>query len=281
MRYAQLWKRVLNQGLDKRSFRKGVSLSDLEEAVVRAPQITSSVEFSPRVGWSGYLNLCIPFDQFWMEGVSPTGSLWGVLFTVVKSDDESRYIKTHHFAGWTGRQPIFIGSLYFRIRNDGKLQVEEDGNIDLGYAITPLMQSSRPADEPPDGILTCVLIAVLENLSLLGCKNVGLLAKNDLEKKQAKRAAKRFGGNPDYYKYHVLVVRPPGAKAGDKSKEQEIGIMPRHVCRGHFAEYGPEFGKGLLFGQYAGRFFIPPHLKGKKENGTVEKDYQIPVQPLA
>ena len=48
--------------------------------------------------------------------------------------------------------------------------------------------------------------------------------------------------------------------------------MPRHVCRGHFAEYGPQFGKGLLFGKHAGRFFVPPHLKGKKEYGVVEKD---------
>lgn len=53
--------------------------------------------------------------------------------------------------------------------------------------------------------------------------------------------------------------------------------MPRHVCRGHFAEYGPEFSKGLLFGKYAGRFFIPPHLKGDKKNGIVEKDYAIPA----
>ena len=51
--------------------------------------------------------------------------------------------------------------------------------------------------------------------------------------------------------------------------------MPRHVCRGHFAEYGPQFGKGLLFGRYAGRFFIPPHLRGDEKNGIVEKDYAV------
>lgn len=109
-------------------------------------------------------------------------------------------------------------------------------------------------------------------MRLMSCKNVSLEPRQN-DPKQVARAIKRHGGNADKYRYHVLVVRPPGAKSD--APAQEIGVMPRHVCRGHFAEYGPEFNKGLLFGRYAGRFYIPPHLKGKKENGIVEKDYAI------
>jgi hypothetical protein len=113
-----------------------------------------------------------------------------------------------------------------------------------------------------------------ETLELLACKNVGL-SDRDNDPEQVKCAIKRHGGTPDSYRYHTLIVRPPGSK-GSNSPGIDIGMMPRHVCRGHFAEYGPEFNKGLLFGKYAGRFFIPPCLKGDKKNGIVEKDYVIP-----
>jgi hypothetical protein len=116
------------------------------------------------------------------------------------------------------------------------------------------------------------MASMLDVLIMLGCKNV-CIEPRDNDPKQVRRAVKRHGNNASGYRYHVLVVRPPGA--GTNTKGEEIGTMPRHVCRGHFAEYGPEFNKGLLFGKYAGRFYVPPHLKGKKENGTVEKDYEL------
>jgi hypothetical protein len=113
---------------------------------------------------------------------------------------------------------------------------------------------------------------VLEDLTLLGCKNVSL-SPRDNDPKQVRIATKRHGPSNTGYRYHVLTVRPPGAKSD--SPGIDIGTMPRHVCRGHYQEYGPEFGKGLLFGRLSGRFFIPPYYKGKKENGIVEKDYEI------
>lgn len=58
-------------------------------------------------------------------------------------------------------------------------------------------------------------------------------------------------------------------------KRQSLGLMPVHTCRGHFAEYGPMFGKGLLFGKYEGRFWVPPHLKGSKASGVVYKEYKV------
>lgn len=45
-----------------------------------------------------------------------------------------------------------------------------------------------------------------------------------------------------------------------------------HVCRGHFATYTKE---RPLFGKYTGRFWIPPHTRGKKELGTIEKGYKV------
>lgn len=52
------------------------------------------------------------------------------------------------------------------------------------------------------------------------------------------------------------------------------GVMPFHLCRGHFATYTEE---KPLFGRKGavGRYWHPPHMKGKKENGEIIKDYAI------
>jgi hypothetical protein len=51
--------------------------------------------------------------------------------------------------------------------------------------------------------------------------------------------------------------------------------VPITSVRGHFAEYGPRFGKGLLFGKYEGKFWIPQHVRGSEEFGTVKHSYVV------
>lgn len=57
--------------------------------------------------------------------------------------------------------------------------------------------------------------------------------------------------------------------------EPQVGIMPFHLCRGHFATYTAEHPRFGRLKDGVGRFWIPPHVKGKKENGEVIKDYAI------
>jgi len=45
-----------------------------------------------------------------------------------------------------------------------------------------------------------------------------------------------------------------------------------HICRGHFAHYGEE---RPLFGKYTGTFWIPDHVRGTTEAGTVNKEYDV------
>lgn len=59
------------------------------------------------------------------------------------------------------------------------------------------------------------------------------------------------------------------------SEPGQTGIMPFHLCRGHFATYTedkPRFGR-LAGG--VGRFWIRPHTRGREERGIIEKDYAI------
>jgi hypothetical protein len=53
----------------------------------------------------------------------------------------------------------------------------------------------------------------------------------------------------------------------------QVPSSPLSSVRGHFSEYGPKYGKGLLFGKIEGRFWIPQHLRGDDSFGVVEQEY--------
>lgn len=75
-------------------------------------------------------------------------------------------------------------------------------------------------------------------------------------------------------RYHVLEIGSIGRSR--KSRDllsTRLNSMPLHVARGHFSHYGPEYGRGLLFGKYAGKFWIESHLRGSERIGIINKDY--------
>lgn len=225
--------------------------------------------------WENYRGMPLPFRDFWIESHGVDTDT-GIYFEVKSKEATADMtpVCAAVVAASHGERPLIAALTQFAVTRNGSLSLVliDDGKFSI-------QTSMHPAYLRSDSVMRLGQMMVFQSLSnafdvlmILGCKNVSLKAC-DNEPKQARRAAKRHGGTPDSYRYHTLVVRPPGAKSD--SPGQDIGIMPRHVCRGHFAEYGPEFGKGLLFGKYAGRFFIPPHLKGDKKNGVVEKDYMV------
>lgn len=78
----------------------------------------------------------------------------------------------------------------------------------------------------------------------------------------------------------TIVVRPPGKR---RAKSGTDGARPIDAIenvlspvRGHFSRYGPAFGRGLLFGKYAGKFWIPSHARGAGVDGEAgEKTYVL------
>lgn len=82
-------------------------------------------------------------------------------------------------------------------------------------------------------------------------------------------------------KVNELLVFPVG-KSTRSLRTGDIveGSQPISNVRGHYAKYGIE-GRGLLFGKYAGRFWIPEHARGAEEVGTVEHRYRIVLPDVA
>lgn len=274
MKNAMLWKRILHEGVSHRpnpNFADDEQLAEMERqfakiaerSIIRCPIIVSHIKPDEDAAepLNGRWPISLPFNDFWLEGQCARGGLWGARVTANPQENREG-------DGWYG----FIESYYAA---DGVAPHHTAGH---SFAVDA---TGNVFWEPPSGAIDndnrrrgiAAFVGAFETLAMLACSNVSLAPRLQRDAATVRAATKRNGGHAAGYRYHVLVVRPAGARSD--APAQEIGNMPRHVCRGHFAEYGPEFGKGLLFGRLAGRFYIPPHVRGDAKNGVVEKDYEV------
>jgi len=110
-------------------------------------------------------------------------------------------------------------------------------------------------------------------LVVLNCKNISLQPIDPPERLNKKRLK---NGKLPLYRYHVLTIDVSKArKLAGKAPIQNVGIMPVHLCRGHFKEYTAE---KPLFGHITGRFWWQPFARGKTKNGIIAKDYEIKTE---
>ncbi len=112
-------------------------------------------------------------------------------------------------------------------------------------------------------------LVLLGALNFMNCRNVELV-EPARERHERKRLA-RLGVT-----VQTINVFPVGrsTRSGPKAEGAGLGV-PLTSVAGHFARYGPEYGRGLLFGKLSGRFWIPQHARGSKELGEQERDYRL------
>jgi hypothetical protein len=123
---------------------------------------------------------------------------------------------------------------------------------------------------------TMIIQPQLLALSFMHCKNVSkeLINPNDkLPRHVIKHWEKK--GKPLLDKHYILNIEPMKSVLKGEGDIDSNGIQKAmHICRGHFRDYTQ--GKGL-FGKYHGMFWIESHVKGSKEKGEVEKEYNIKI----
>lgn len=274
MNGAKLWKRILNEGFQGDYIFDGDANWRITKDVITSPIIVDSRPLQSVSGWNSLFGMVLPFAKFWLEGPISGGDVpkhivdprWGVLIESSVENEQTKVIG-HCFFSTGSMMAKLEGAFIFWMNKSGKPVGNPEAHMN-----EDVIESRKRLGFNAESGVGGIMGMACDILLFIGCKNIDLQS-HDNDPKQVRRAIKRHGGTRDSYRYHTLVVRPAGSKPGTPG--QDIGIMPRHVCRGHFAEYGPEFNKGLLFGKYAGRFYVPPHMKGKNENGTVEKDYMV------
>lgn len=187
-----------------------------------------------------------------------------------------------------------MGAALFVLDENGRRMVTDrvaDGNPDNPYMASNIMCPWVPDPKGRDldihtwyeaalfhGVVVAEFAARFAN-----CKNV--MAVEDSLPRQAARAYERKTGEPAV-KHKVLVIDPtktPGSRAaGGEKRPVPLGVLPRHIVRGHFSYYGDAYGRGRLFGKLEGRYWIPAHARGNKARGVIEKEYrEAPVASVA
>lgn len=108
-------------------------------------------------------------------------------------------------------------------------------------------------------------LVVLGVLNYMNCRNVEIVepSRPRAETRRIARTGVRVS---------VINVFPVGRSTRSDTKNKGCGV-PLTSVRGHFSCYGPDYGKGLLFGKLAGRFWVPQHARGDKSLGEIDHEY--------
>jgi hypothetical protein len=130
-------------------------------------------------------------------------------------------------------------------------------------------------DSADPHVVASTLLDALYVLNLCNCSNVEVMEPTGRPRAQRRRL-ERIG-----VCVQEIHIRPPGSgrRAVPRRLADVLAVSGGAAAvRGHFATYGAE-GRGLLFGRYAGRFWIPPHVRGAGE--AAPRTYVVHDHPTA
>jgi hypothetical protein len=146
-----------------------------------------------------------------------------------------------------------------------------DGQV----GIMQMLPTMTPEPTPPavtrfETFAYHLTLPAVFGLSLMNCKNVDIQQVNPPEKLSRKHARQR--GVP-LTSYYVLDIKPMRRILNSEGEAQTKGLRHAlHICRGHFKTYTEE---SPLFGKRTGTYWWAPQVRGKSEEGVVEKDYRV------
>lgn len=231
-------------------------------------------------------NISPPFSTFWVEFANPRTLNVGGKLIEAHPSQPARWgalvrSKQVEGIGWelsfaiAGELPS--GVAYYPLV-EMKVYANEDGSVREGIWPTVAALPRGAYEELPAdfAIAQFMVRPMLLALSFMHCKNV-IVTDNEgrYANRQERRAAERRG-DPPLVTYKTLQIEPMKKVLATEGDIERNGLAKAlHICRGHFAEYGPEFGKGKLFGKYEGRFYVPAHVRGNADQGVVHKRYNV------
>jgi hypothetical protein len=115
------------------------------------------------------------------------------------------------------------------------------------------------------------LLVLLQSLNFLNCRNVEIVEPK--RERHERKRIERTGVN-----IHTIHVFPVGRGSRSRGAPREGEGVPLHSVRGHFAHYGPKYGRKLLFGKIEGKYWIQPYSKGSPEHGVSIADYKLETE---
>lgn len=241
---------------------------------------------------------CVPPYPFtYLEWKGPGGKLSAFITCGRHSTRDGWVAEIMVFAHHDGKpNATFVGSMYVSFDEAGRIISAKPSNTVL-YPDSPAVELELSPDIQDwllgqedvearrgeiDGILSNSAFVVLFAFALMGCKNVHHVEVDERAKLNRQQIRAREREKQPFITYKILEVKPLRSmktSAAEPDNEEDGRITRMHWVAGHFAEYGPEYGKGLLFGRIAGRFFIDPHVRGDLDEGFITKDYKLAAPP--
>lgn len=118
------------------------------------------------------------------------------------------------------------------------------------------------------GVWDACMITLGAALNFLSCSNVDIAEPR--RARPFRRRLERTGVT-----VQEIVVRAPGKRRAASSAPRPIAADETAFSpvRGHFSRYGPAYDRGLLFGKYEGKFWVPAHVRGQGE--AAPRDYVL------
>lgn len=150
---------------------------------------------------------------------------------------------------------------------------EYTGKLPQGRGGQIVRMKQTPYNPQRDASSVVFMIPAIHAIQFMNCKNVIV---EDKEPPTTINERHRRD-HPPMVKYKVLRIdrknKATSAHAGDV---QNPGIMPYHICRGHFKHFTKE--KPLL-GKFVGTYWWEAQARGNRKQGEVIKDYAVDAPP--
>lgn len=197
------------------------------------------------------------------DGSTPDARFW-------VSDNETDWSRVR----WIAETAVWVGG----VSGDGRPMptsgpchlfrhaIHEDGSpADINWValMAPRGQSGRHDEVEDENRRTweAAMVTLGASLNFLNASNVSIA--EPARDRPTRRRMARTGVT-----VQTIVVRPPGKRRAASTAARPIDDSETVVSpvRGHFSHYGEQYNRGLLFGKYAGKFWIPGHVRGAGED---------------
>ena len=235
--------------------------------------------------WNDYPNVMPPFDNYFVEWVSPFASIRAA------SKWNGVHVMRFEGAAQPGAGPIGVVSLQCELyvsdaeQRDSivvgpvisyRLQVGEDGRcfdarIEEQFVSGDDPQETKEFQRAYVNLMRPAFLAT----SFMHCHNVSVDTVAP-PPKLAKAHRKRHG--VPLVRFRTINIEPMRRILHSEGHAHESSIKKAlHICRGHFRTYTPE---KPLFGKIAGTVFVPMHARGSATKSVIIQQYNVGAPDL-
>lgn len=177
------------------------------------------------------------------------------------------------------KKPMLYMLVQTQLSDSGEIcfSETETGKFPEGVVI-PVKNRYYQTDKSLYTAATSTLDLIVLCCRFLGFKNVSRKEQVGVFDSKFRRSIKAQGQKTLGYKYYVLTIRHkkkeiPTYIYSDDSDDKSSRRL--HSVRGHIKRYTKE--KPHCSG-FIGEFFCPPHARGMKDTGVIDKDYKMQAE---